>query len=95
MLRSVGVAIHVAVLSAAVAVAVQQGDLGIEPPNEDLLAGHAFLCDYLEKGYGVAVGTLEHLADDAQQVPHALGFTTTQRPQQRRPFGRSWWRRRA
>lgn len=77
---------------AAVSGAVEQRDLGVEPPDEDLLAGHALLRDDLQKRYGVAVIPLEHFAHDRQKVPHALRLAASQRSKQRRPFGGGGWR---
>jgi hypothetical protein len=56
------------------------------PRNAYLFASHALLGDYLEQRDCVAVGALEHLAHDRQQVPHALGLASAQRPQQADPF---------
>ena len=85
MLRGVHVAVHVVLT--AVSGSVQQSYLCVEPPDEDLLAGHTLLRDDLQQRYGVAIGPLEHLANDRQQVPHAFRFAATQRSQQRGPLG--------
>lgn len=92
VLGGVRVAVHVVVLPAAAApvarIAAEQGHFGVEPPDQDLLARQTLLGDDLEEGDGVPVVALEHLPDDAEQVPHALRFAAAQRPQEGRPFRR-------
>src|SRR4029434_3856272 len=44
------------------------------------------LCEYLQERRGVAVPPLEHLPDDGQKVPDALGLPAPQGPQQTRPL---------
>jgi len=85
VLGSVYVAIHTVL--APVSGAIQQRNLRIEPPNEDLLAGHALFRDDFQKRHGVAIISLEHLAHDGKEIPHPLWFSTSQWPQQRGPLG--------
>lgn len=84
------VAVHI--MLATVSGAVEQRDLGVEPPDEDLLAGHALFRDDLQKRYGVTVIPLEHLAHDREEIPHALWLAASKWPKQRCPFGSGGWR---
>lgn len=88
MLRCVRVAVRVVVLPAGMRPSHgQHRQLRVEPPDEDLVRGHALLSDDLEKANRVPVAATVHLADYGQEVPHALRFSATQRSQQGTPFG--------
>lgn len=53
-----------------------------------LFVSEALLSEDLEQRCRVAVPSLEHLPDDGQKVPDALGLSAPQRSQQTRPLSR-------
>lgn len=53
----------------------QHGEFGVEPPDEDLIGGHALFGYDLEETDGVTITTAVHFTDDGEEIPHALGLT--------------------
>jgi hypothetical protein len=66
-----------------------------EPPQSSpilrcyLFIGEALVSEYFQQGGSIAVPSLEHLSNNAKQVPDTLRLSTPQRPQQTCPLSSS------